>query len=448
MPRTFQLSAIRLRLEKLQDEILIEALQYQPAVLQIDQLLERLGPLPTNGQGETDVIAQERKRLAEIRARATLTLKDAEILTVRIRSLEIAVVEQRRRQFAVALLKLRPVTLQVLLDVRNKLAEEVVSFVELIDNWLDTLIRFKLNSLFAGIAAVAIGGVIIGFVSRRYIYPLVAARKREFEPSYLNRLLATLWTAFVPSLALAVFLFGSYQLFNYLGLYRFRIDQIIATAMIVIVAATFALFLIKGVFAPEKPMWRLLDISDRAAQRLSILASIITLIYAADFFFGRFSTIMSSPVDLTVVRSFIATLLIAIALIATVMTRLRDQDEVSTQTFRGWWAPLSLMIWAVVIVMVAAALLGYVSLGRFIAGQVVITGSILVTMYIGNLAARSISTPETFRATRFGNWLETKMNFGELAIDQTGLATGLLLNLAVLLLGIPGIFVAMGVQLA
>ena len=57
-------------------------------------------------------------------------------------------------------------------------------------------------------------------------------------------------------------------------------------------------------------------------------------------------------------------------------------------------------------VTIVAALLGYIGLARFMSIQMVFTGAILATMYIGFLSARAVSEEGAFARTAVGRRLE------------------------------------------
>ncbi|MEM7303231.1 MAG: mechanosensitive ion channel domain-containing protein [Pseudomonadota bacterium] len=439
-----QLSRLRLEVPKLSDELFLRALQFQPRVIEIDEGLERLGPKPADGKTESEEIAQERKSLAEQRSAATLTLKDAEILSVRLRQLSAAVIDTQRRKFTEELMTARPVTWELFDKAREQAREEFQAFRDLMAGWLDTLTRFKSGRM--AIALVLALSIFVGtrVMVRRNITTIARLKRTEDNPAYLSRLLAALWTALLPSLALALACIAIYQLFALFGLFRFRADQVVKSALIVIAGVAFVSYLIRGVLAPRYPAWRLLNISDAAARRLSWLGVAMAVIYGIDYFINDVGTLLSSPVDLTVIRSFVTTLLIGVLLMATVLTTLRTDTDGSALRYRGWSPTIALGIWLIIVLMIVASVLGYVSLGRFFARQVVITGSIAVTMYIGFLAARSISQRDAFRGTRLGNFLQSRFELGDLAMDQIALLIGLLINIAILLIGVPVILLQWG----
>ena len=59
-------------------------------------------------------------------------------------------------------------------------------------------------------------------------------------------------------------------------------------------------------------------------------------------------------------------------------------------------------------IIILVALLGYIGLAIFISLQIVVTGTILITAYIGFLSSRAVGAEGGFAETSFGRWLTRK----------------------------------------
>ncbi len=90
---------------------------------------------------------------------------------------------------------------------------------------------------------------------------------------------------------------------------------------------------------------------------------------------------------------------------------------------------------------------GYVGLARFGATQIVLTGAIVVTMYIGILSGRAVGKQGAFTKTAVGRYLAGRYKLSEIALDQIGLAAGLSIYAVALLFGLPLILLTWGFQI-
>ena len=78
--------------------------------------------------------------------------------------------------------------------------------------------------------------------------------------------------------------------------------------------------------------------------------------------------------------------------------------------------------------------------------QIVITGAILATMYIGILTAGAASEEGAFKSTPAGKALQRRFQLDDTALDQAGLGVSIVFYLIVGLLGVPLILLQWGFQ--
>src|SRR5690606_15812075 len=129
------------------------------------------------------------------------------------------------------------------------------------------------------------------------------------QPSYLSRLSVAFWSTLLPSAALGVFLAATYFFYNYYGVLRYDIAQLMMTLFIVIAIVFFVYRLASAVFAPRLPNWRLLPMQTGAARMLFWLTLLAALVTGADFFASRINEVLLSPLSLTVAKSLVATVI-------------------------------------------------------------------------------------------------------------------------------------------
>ena len=152
---------------------------------------------------------------------------------------------------------------------------------------------------------------------------------------------------------------------------------------------------------------------------------------------------MGSPLSVTIVRSFVATIIFGVILILMALLKpFKARDE----SWRPWPAWLRYTAIALGLFTIAAALLGYIGLALFVSLQVVVTGTVLITAYIGFLSARAIGEEGGFADTSVGRWLSTNSSYEETALDQLGLVVSIAINLMIVLVFLPLILLMWGFQ--
>lgn len=98
-------------------------------------------------------------------------------------------------------------------------------------------------------------------------------------------------------------------------------------------------------------------------------------------------------------------------------------------------------------VTMVAAFLGYIGFARFLSAQIVFTGALLTTMYIGFLTARAIAEEGAFAKTIPGGRLRRRFDLDDAALDQIALVVSISINALVILVGVPLILFLWGFQI-
>jgi len=167
------------------------------------------------------------------------------------------------------------------------------------------------------------------------------------------------------------------------------------------------------------------------------------VVTGADFVLTRINTVLSSPLSLTVAKSLFATVIVGLLVILISLVKPFKTEEGAP---KPWPMPLRYIMRLIGAMTIIAAILGYIGFARFVSQQIVITGAILATMYIGFLSARALSDLGAFTGTSLGRFLDEKFHFDEVTEDRVGLALSIFIDMLVLLIGIPLILMQWGFQ--
>jgi potassium-dependent mechanosensitive channel len=222
-----------------------------------------------------------------------------------------------------------------------------------------------------------------------------------------------------------------------------RVDWMFYSAVqsIIVIVAVNALTI--TVLAPRASQWRLIPASDRAAARICALVLALTLIYGATTLIYVATRIVQAPFALTVAVAFPSSLLLAGIVVAILLTPLHGQQREGMPSLR-WLAALRIPIWITVASIVVSALAGYLALSRFLAQQLVVTGSILAFVYLLLLWVDGFTQSLGDDSAAIGSWLKDKAGLEQRRREHLVLPVGLLLKLAVLVLSVPLILLQWG----
>src|SRR5262249_30175412 len=161
-----------------------------------------------------------------------------------------------------------------------------------------------------------------------------------------------------------------------------RVDWIFySTAQsIIIIFAVNAL--VTTVFAPRSSQWRLMPPSHRAAARLFGLVFSLSICYCVFTFVFVVTRPSQAPFPLTGAVALPSNPLLRGGIVVAILLTPLDGQNWDKMPSLRWLSALRIPIWITVAAIVVCALGGYLALSRFLAQQLIVTGSILAFVYL------------------------------------------------------------------
>jgi small-conductance mechanosensitive channel len=201
--------------------------------------------------------------------------------------------------------------------------------------------------------------------------------------------------------------------------------------------------LVTTVFAPRLSQWRLIPASDRAAARICGLVLTLAIFYGVTTLIYVVTRLVQAPFALTVAVAFPSSLLLAGIVVAILLTPLDGQHWDKMPSLR-WLSALRIPIWITVAAIVVCALGGYLALSRFLAQQLIVTGSILAFVYLLLLWVDGFMQGLGDDSAATGRWLKERVGLEQRRRERLVLPIGLSLKFAVLVLSVPLILLQWG----
>ncbi|MEO1985688.1 MAG: mechanosensitive ion channel domain-containing protein [Martelella sp.] len=413
------------------------------------QLLE-LGTAP--GPGETPepaVTTEERNKLLAQRSEINALSDQAQKLSALAEKTSADISHLRRVQFTEMLFAHTDLVQLFSSDFSRLVRGEIAAFKVSYGGWLNYIWNAKRLQFLAALFLSLLAAVFSYRISSRLL-DRTKLDLQEQEPDYVARLLASFWTTMIPSLALLAFLAVSYVLFVGLNIFLPDVERFVRAAYVSAAVVIFVFLLSRNVLTPGRPQWRLVPISNSAARNLTLAFTALAVINWADILFGVLNDTLDADLRLEVARSLITSVMIGTILIAVSFIRPRAPLGGATAQKRSirtlFPSAIAVMTRLVGVFIVVAALIGYVALSRFAANQVVLTGGVLITMYIGILLGQAVSQPGSFARTGYGKHVVSRFGVSSVRSDQISLVLGLVTYAATFLIGIPMILISWGVR--
>ena len=264
--------------------------------------------------------------------------------------------------------------------------------------------------------------------------------------SFFERAASASWVAPVralPAIATALLVYAGLDAMGLLYYPSARIAEAVlrAVLMFAVVSA-----LITTVLAPHEPMRRLVEFGDGTARRISLLLQWMAAIYASDLALTSLSRVLYLPLSISVVQSLIASLAFAALLIGILLTPFQtpavDGREAEVSRERPRW--LKYPLWVAALVIIVAALLGYVALARFAAQQIVMTGVVALVATLLFLAIRAFTREPGQAAHPVGQMLEARFGLDAPRRQQLARLTEAALTLTLAILALPVLMLQWG----
>jgi small-conductance mechanosensitive channel len=442
------LADLKVQSDALGREALEITVDLRPRIDAIQGRLTELGEPPAEGQpAESASVAEERSRLNAARAEVNALTGLAEDLSIEAKTLSDRISDTRRALFTSRLLEHTEINGGVLEEALQSFSADAARVQRSITSWLSFVFKFKALPLaIAVLLSMALASLIL-FVEYR-LFGRINRRDPTIEtPSYLSRFSVAFFSTILPSLALSFFLASTYFLLDTFNVLRTDIAPIVAAVFALIGLVFFVSAIARAVLAPAAPHWRLVKLSNKGARDLSIAIFLMALVNGLDYVVSVMNEAYSSPVVLTVMRSFASSVVIGLLLFFVSFLRpvLAASGDPAVRG-RPWPRAVAITLRIVGAVLILAAAIGYVGLARFLATQIVLTGAVLATMYIGILTGKAISAPNQFGETKVGRFIGRRFRLSAVGLDQSGIGAGLVIYAFALVTGIPLILMSWGFQ--
>ncbi|WP_024509918.1 mechanosensitive ion channel domain-containing protein [Bradyrhizobium sp. ARR65] len=440
--RYSELNAYRDELQRIRGEVKDLANRVPTRLDANKAQLNLLGPSPGAGQPqEPEQIAHSRAELNYRLGLLSAAEAAAKSTDLRIDHLFNTIEDIRRRNFASILLQ--PIPGVYAYETWSRLPDYIPIAVErlrdLVDGWWEgvpdrqELARIGLEASLLFLALL--------FARWRGVRSL-RRWQGEGEPPFWRRASSAAGVVLLRASPVAVPVVFAYAMLAAEQRLPDRIDWLFyLTAEMAVIIFTVAA-LVTTTLAPRARAWRLIPVSDAGATRLCGLIILLAFVYGLTTLLYAITRLVQAPFALTIAVALPSSLLVAGLVIAILRTPLRSENPAapSMRLFRT----VRTVVWTIVAAIVACALAGYLPLARFLAQQLVVTGSILALVYLLLLWVDGFAQSVTDDDAVAGGWLKQRAHLERSRREQLALPVSLLLKLAVLVLSVPFIMLQWG----
>ncbi len=439
---------IKVKADEIIRQLLKISVELRPRFNDVKARLAQLGEKPAEGEpAEAPAVTEERTRLNAVRLEINTLTGRAEDLSIRASNLSDDITDLRRELFTDRLFEHTEISGDVVDDALNAFSTEFNDFQRTVSSWFSFIWKYKRVPLGTAVTLSLAMALVLLAGEYRLFGSLIRRDPTVSKPAYMSRFSVAFWSTILPALALAAFLVSSFFFLDTFNVLRPDIAPIAAALFGFAGLVFFVAMLARAVLAPKAPSWRLVRLSDKGARDLNFAVLSMAVVNGSDYVLGAISETLSSPVVLTVMKSFLSSVVVGlIVLVVSFLRPMVAQSGDPAERGRAWPKAVALPLRIIGIGLILLSAIGYVGLSRFLATQIVLTGAVVATMYIGILSGKAISAPNQFGETRVGRYLQQRFALKPVGLDQAGIAAGLLIYVFALSIGLPLILISWGFQ--
>lgn len=442
-----QLSQFRTQVEDIRTKAAAKLDTLVGPIGEVNQQITQLGPAPAEGATEAEQVAAQRKLLNDELNRLLGPKSQLDLISVGAEQLSGRISAIQRDQFVKRIFESSRSILNPYLwaDTWTGVGLLYQRIANLLRSWWSDA---GANATPWGLALIP--GYLLVFLGVFVILRRVVGRWTRSHggggrtPNDAGRLWRVVRGLFA-SIAISFVLLGPIFLsFENLGWMTPRFG-LVFNALVDILALTFIYYtLARRLAAPGEPQWRLINVSDGAAKQLSILAGIAAFVSVGNEQLIKVADGLFLPVIYTVGHSALAALLV-LALLAAIILILRNQpgvqaDLAGRRFYFGWARKFVGLLWLSITMGLVALLFGYLSFANYLAQNLLNTGLLLIALFLVHHLSDAAVAESFYPQSSFGRLLRTVTGLGERAIERLGLLFRTVVDIVLLLIGLPSLF--------
>lgn len=443
------LTELRAKIEKARSRAFTEADKLKGPAADISVRLQQLGPEPKAGETEEPGIAQERQSLKDAQTKFDAAQKTLELLAVEAEQLSARAASLQRDRFFQRVFESNRSVLNPSLwaDGVSAILLFGQRFLALVLGWWGSAIISVGLFGIAGLLMFTVSVTTASLFTRGWILRRMEPQPTAKSPTNFDRLLRVARRTIInTSVALAAMLIVVMTL-TASGVLTDRFARVVRAILdawlIFVVLKSFAV----SILAPQLPEWRLPQMSDEAAARLSRIAVFAALVFAIDTMMRQMFDVLFLPLQFSVAHSAIVagtlSFLLAAALGVARAERALEPKRLEARSHRNyfrWTGAILQVLWILLFVVIAALILGYVALAHFITTQIISTGAMVSAFYLAHHLADELILTGLRRNSPVGQFLRQSMSLSESGVERLGVVFGTLVDLALVFIGVPAVF--------
>ncbi len=439
-----ELAQKRQAAEKIRADVLAAQADLRKPLDDLNAQLTKLGPAPGKDESEAAPVAAERKRLNDALEKLQGSSKQLGVLAVDAEQVAASAANLQRDQFIKRIFEPSRSVLNPLLWY------EAISAIGTFAQRTGILVKAALtsapdaNRMFTPAMGLTLAFVIallcIGIawrVNLRFMRQSAIA-----QPDHLQRLWRAVWTTVATVAVLIIGVIIAQLVIKLTGGVNLRFERVIQGLERGLVSFGVKLALAVGILAPRNPGWRLVNVSDQTARKMTGVITILAFIFSLAHVVSTMADTLFLPIEFTVGWS--AGVAVAYVMLIAVLLRLSRgggepvaEEGTARQYYFGWTAYVFHLLWGVVLIATVSLLFGYVALAHFLLQKLIETSVVVTILYLLHHLMDAGVAASLDPRTLPGRFLRHTVSLEEAGTRRLGLLLSTVVDVGLVVVGVP-----------
>ena len=409
--------------------------EFQPRVNSIENRLKELEP-KGEGSSPSEAAKIEAESQHKILSELSGVMQQAQVVAIQATDLSLSITQQRQAKFSERIFKremslVDPAFWSDVVTVLPRLAWRTQHWLK---RWQTEYRPSVDQSLAIGFFIVLLAVIYLIIRSRRYILkrvtrdPDIQPRRSQIVTSALSIALVNIVSASVAAALLYVFL-------EWTGSVPEKLKEIRIGVLIALTFYVSAIGLSRALFAPQRPNWQLVPVRAGVSLWLAPVLHFGAMLGTSGIIVGALIEALAIPDPIvSATKGLLAVTFAVVCFLGLRGIGMIDKTRESAATSGGGlWRLLLPVSWIAVMVMLMAPIFGFIQLGWFMAGWVMLSAMVIGLMYLLLNVIEQLSTNGFKPDQPMGRFVTTALGSSREGAEQIGILAGGLSKLVLIL---------------
>ena len=206
-------------------------------------------------------------------------------------------------------------------------------------------------------------------------------------PTDWQKISTACWVGFSVSALLIALMYCVSAAFTFFAPSETRLQPLFVAVQGGVVRVALAAGLARGILAPDRRNWRLVNLDDKTCDKLIRIIVAVALIVSATRIIEALNEVINASLQFSVATRGLGALLVAVA-IAAALFNLGDDPQADTSgaaqssARRDWYGLIRGLAWTVILAITVSVLIGYIAFGNFLVDQIMLVGLTGAVFYL------------------------------------------------------------------